>query len=463
MNNNDDRWWAELLARLIAQASTATAITPRAAATDALLAGIAEFARAADNLKNKGVDQLKGDLFEFIEAAKFNADAMLKGQDVVALLTRELGAPGHPADMLLVRDGQIVGQVQAKVSATPEALALALREPKYDGMQKLVPAELAGQVRRRAAHLGGAHSDTAAGVTGELRYGSVRSGGTTHDEAEYAAREPAGYRRRIEADFVASEMEAAAAQGALSGVVVGGALSLVRRALAQQEAQDPSELARAVALDAMGAGLRGGATGALAVKIRVARAGRGALARPGAATAVAGGLVESLLVVWRCVKGEISPQQAATDLGEIGCSTMGGISAAAASGALLGPAGALLGSLGGYLVSSNVYRSCVAILSRARLAEAEAARAEELCRSAVRAMEDARRELEAQIRSTLARREAVLSGCLAEVDAGLAQGAPGMVAAGSARLAAACGGRSQFASFGEFDDAMANSDDPFEI
>ena len=54
----------------------------------------------ASKLKNVSFEQGKGNLFEYIEAAKFNADAALKGVNAKAIVT-DIYDSGAAADILI--------------------------------------------------------------------------------------------------------------------------------------------------------------------------------------------------------------------------------------------------------------------------------------------------------------------------------------------------------------------------
>jgi hypothetical protein len=435
-------------------------------------------AAAADHLSAKAPELLKGDLFEYIEAAKFNADAAARDPSLVARLTRELGDPHAAADIIIERNGTLVREAQAKVSHGTEELTKYLRDPKYHGMQKLVPSDKAAQVQTRAdfrsrywerrgdPDLAREHADTAQNVTGELHHGDVSSGGTTVDEAEFAARHPDLYRLRMEARYVAGEACVAAGRAAVTGVVVGGAISVIRNGIRVAKGQaEVGDAAVAVAKDAAVAGGKSAATGALGAVVRhgAGRAGVQALAKSNVATALAAGVVETGVTVYRYVRGEITGEQAAEQIGQNGCSTMSGIYAGAAAGMVFGPAGAVVGSIAGYLIATQVYQSSLSILRRARLAEEEAQRVEALCAEAISAMVALREEVERRVEEIVGERQVALQGCLAWIDQGLDQGSASLAITGLTELAESCGRTLRLATFEEFDDFMSNSSEPLRF
>lgn len=88
----------------------------QAAATDAMRDGMNLFRQAAQNLENVNVEQSKGNLFEYIEAARFNTSATENGSNLVAEVTAAQGQPTAPADIVIKSGDEVVKEVQAKAS-----------------------------------------------------------------------------------------------------------------------------------------------------------------------------------------------------------------------------------------------------------------------------------------------------------------------------------------------------------
>ncbi len=468
----------EQAAALAAGLSGAQAASTAAAQTDALVAGLADMAKAAEHLGNKSPEFLKGDLFEYIEVAKFNADVAARDPSLVAKLTRDMGAPGSPVDIIIERNGTVVREAQAKASQGTKELTGYLRDPKYHGMQKVVPSDKAAQVQERADFrarcwtkrgnegLARENADTARNVTGELHAGRASSGGTTNAELDLAKTHPKLYRLRTEARYVAGEAGVAAGRAALTGAVVGGALSVVRNGISVAKGDATiGEAGVAVAKDTTTAAAKSAVVGASGAVVRygASRAGVQALAKSNVATAVAAGVVEVGVSVYRYARGEISGEQAAEQIGQTGCSTMAGIYAGAAAGMLFGPAGAIVGSIAGYLTATQVYQSSIVILRRARLAVEEAERVEALCADAIRGMVAMRAEVEHRVTELVGERQAALEQSLAFIDEGLDVGSAALTIAGLSRLAESCGRTLQLESFEEFDNFMLNSSEPLRF
>lgn len=440
-----------------------------------MVAGMQAMAHAAEHLGNKAAEILKGDLFEYIELAKFNTQAVGIDPSIVATLTREAGQPHAAADILIERHGVLLREVQAKASHGTEELTGYLRDPKYHGMQKLVPSDKAAQVRARAefrarywdgrgeAELAGENLDTARNVTGELEASGVSSGGTTTAELDFATKHPRLYALRWEARAVAREAATAAGRAAATGAVVGGAISLIEHGvLVSRGTLSAAEAAVEVGKDASRSALRSGATGAAGSLVRYgalrAQGANAVLSKTSVATAVAAGVIDIGLTLHDYAKGNVPGDVVAERIGQTGWSTMSSIYAGAAAGLAFGPAGAVVGSIAGYLVAAQVYQSGVALLRRAHLADEEAARIEEVCADAIRAMDLLREELDIRLSEILGERERLLEGCLAMVDEGIDQASPHLAIEGLTRLAMACGRSLQLATFEEFNDFMLGSE-----
>jgi len=451
---------------------------PQAAQVDRIVSGLGDMARAAEHLQEKLPEILKGDLFEYIEVAKFNAEAAASDPSLVAKLTRELGRPHAAADILIERADGVSREVQAKASGNAATLTRSLRDPAYEGMQKLVPSDKATEVKNLAEvrsrswarhgydDFARQDADTARNVTGDLHEGGVTSGGTTGEELDFASKHSNLYRLRVEARYVAGEAAVAGGRAAVAGVVVGGAISVIKNGVAVVRGKkELGDAALAVGKDAAQAGVKSGATGALGAVLRYggARAGVQSLAKSNVATAVAAGVIDVGVAVYRYVRGEVTGEQAAEQIGQTGCSTMSSIYAGAAAGLVFGPAGAVVGAMGGYLVATQVYQSTLAILRRARLAEAEAARAEALCADAIQAMTALRLEIEVRVAEIVGRREARLAEALVLIDRGLDSASPDVAIGGLTMLAESCGRSLKLATFEEFDDFMLNSTEPLRF
>jgi len=451
----------------------AAAATRESAAVDATLDGMQLFTTAAERLRERPLDKRQGNLFEYIEAAKFNRNAARAGSASRAYVMEANGAPHSPADIEIRQGDHVTVRVQAKSCSNPVRSAHQITKPKYRGMQKLVPKgqegrvrELAGRRARTGSLKADEYRDTARNATGELHADGVSSGGTRYEESVWAARRPRLYAACMEVGSVAREAARTGAQAAAAGAVVGGAISTGLNLLAVRQGRiSVQEAAANVARDAGRSGAKAGVTGGAAALLRygAAKAGLKTLTRSNVAAAVASGLVDAGVTVHALVKGEITPEEAIEQIGQNGACTLSSFYAGAAAGAVFGPVGVLVGGMAGYLIAANVYQSCATILRQGRLAEEESIRALALCEAASREMERQREAFERHLAATLGAAEAEFDRCFSAIDGALDKEDPEAACQSLTRLAELFGQKLKYSSFAEFDSFMAAGDEPLVL
>jgi len=444
----------------------------QAAASDATRQGMELFRQAAQNLAKVDLEKSKGNLFEYIEAARFNASAAEKGSDLVAEVTAAHGQPTAAADILVKSGERVVKEVQAKTSRSSTWMAREQAQDKYLGMDRLVPKDKAERVQEYTRRLAEryeergdmraeAFADSNEHVTGKLRAGGVESRGTRLDETYAAGKHPKIFALEEELRAVGKEAVTSGGSAALAGMVMGGAISTVRNVYALSAGKKSAgDAAFAVAKDSGMSGLRAGAVGAGGAVVRHvgAKAGMAALAKSNVATAVAASAIDVGATVVGFAKGEISGEEAAERLGQNGCSTASGLFVGAAAGSVFGPPGAVVGSLVGYMVASGVYQSCLNVLREGRLAEQEADRLVAMCAASVAAMDAERRRFEMALDKALEKRERAFDDYLEQIDNCLVSTTPEASILPLVQIAALCGRRLNLGSFEDFDELMCDED-----
>lgn len=435
-----------------------------AEATNAGIAGMSALREMGENLKNVGVGQKQGNLYEIIEATRFNMDAASKGSDIRAIVTALEGDPHAKADILIRKGEKVLQEVQAKSSADASRLTHMVSDEKYQGMQKLVNLDKADRVRElaeRRAESGSIYSDnyqdTVKNVTGKLKHGEISSQGTSYDEAIQAAENHRAFSSKIEWEQVKKEMGVTTAQAAAASALIGGAISAVKNGIAVSKGElELGQAAKQVARDTGVAGVRGAGTGAISVTIRTAaeKAGIEALAKSNAATAIAAGIVDMGVTVLQYAKGDISGTQAVEKIGQTGVSTTSSMYAGAAAGAVFGPVGAVVGSVAGYMIATGVYQSALAIVKEANLAEAEAQRVIALCDAAAAEMAQRREEFERLIAQTIAHQSREMKACFRQIDESMAADRFVDTVVALERFSATLGKELKLSKFSDFDQAM---------
>ena len=430
-----------------------------AAATDRLREQLEPFLDKAK--ANTGNEQLKGFLFEHIEAGKFNVNAVRKGSELRANVTSEIKGRGNDrVDIEIVNSkGKVLQEIQAKTSNSIENLSKRVQDPKYAGMKKLVPQNQAEAVREQAG-------ETDKNIIGELKHKNVSSGGTTTRELETATEHPKLYDLKRETLQVAREAGVTGLQAAAAGGVIGGALSFVKNAYAYQQGDiDGQEAMRNVAKDTAKAGVRSGSTSVLGTVIRhgANKTRVRVLAKSNVATAVAYGIIDAGGTVYRYAKGEISAEEAAERLGKTGCSNLSGIYVGAAAGAIFGPPGAVVGSIAGYMLAASVYQSCIVIIKEARLAEKEAERVEDLCIEAAKVRIKQREQFRAALADYMSESQAAFDECFETIDQALVTDQPIEAIHALSNLTIRFGKELRLAKFEVFDEFMTESDEPLVL
>ena len=453
----------------------AKAASAEAAATDAMREGMDRFLEEAG--KSTPTDQLKGNLFEYIEAARFNTQAALQDSQLTARVTAADGRPHAPADLEIMKGGAVVKPVQAKVSDDPSYLADQQADPKYGDMGRLVPKDKAGSTRlhsemkaerllqegdRRATD----YQNSSARIEGELRYGEISSEGTTTKELDFVSEHPKLFAALEEGGALAREAHKAGMHGAGAGALLGGAISIGRNLHAYSKGElEGKEAAANITADVSKSAVRGylpAATGRI-IRHGAAKAGLPALTRSNVATALAAALIETGVVVYDYMKGEISAGEAAERIGCTGSSTLASIYTGAAAGSFFGPPGAVLGAMAGYMITSSVYQSCIAIMRNVRLAEEEAARIVALCEQAVKSLDQERVSFETILNEHLNERQVKFDGFFMAIDKALDADRTDDAILALSDLVASCGQELRFMNFEEFDTFMRESDAPLII
>ena len=372
-------------------AAGAGSATLEAAASDALGGGMKQLLHTSEIFSGISPGLLKGFLFERIEVAKFNVDAARKGLDIRARLTADQpGGFNNPVvDIEIVRNGNVLQEIQAKASENLDWLTKAVSKLRYGKTSKLVPEDMAEAV------IGIVGEEQA--VTGQLKGSSAASGGTTNAELRHATNHTRFYAFKLEAIQIAREATITGVYATAAGTVLGGAMSTIQNSYAYAKGKiDRKQAAKNIGVDMVDAGARSGLAAVLGTIIRysASRVGFQTLSKGNVAAAVASGLLDAGGIVREYTKGDITAEQVAERLGQTGCTTISGIYVGAATGAALGPVGAAVGSVAGFLLAAMVYQSCLEMFKEARLSRNETKRLAALGHQAVQFMERERLALE---------------------------------------------------------------------
>jgi len=329
------------------------ALAEAAKGANQLAATAKQYANAAHG------NHLAGRVFEDLHVTTANVDAALKGLPQRFETTASIGRPHDAADIVAKVGGKTVASAQAKLSSSSTALVRGISSPKYDGMQKVVTADKAANVRNISSDLSKAGrrpdlslKDTARCVTDRVTYKGASSKPVSLAKVQQAAKQPKATAKAMGRDAVQSAYGAAALMGGgMYGVVTamqGGSAKDVLNSTAKGAA-------RGVVQQAATAGVS--KVGAAAITQIASKATANAFSRSGAPGAIAGAGISICSDLVELQDGKITGRECATRAAKHGVragATWAGAEAGACIGAVGGPIGiavcAFLGGMAGSFV-----------------------------------------------------------------------------------------------------------------
>ena len=438
----------------------ASSAAPFAAASDEMVKGMDAFRDMAGRVQNKLPVFQRGHLFEAILAAKENAAAAQAGSSVRTYVTHLEGHNTVPADLERRSGSKVVSQAQAKFSmANAKNVAEMVADPKYRGMDRYVPAKSVEKVREALLEKAKQCTDPVQ----KANYLDAAKNLVPHDtrgvEVWAAQKSPNLYALGQEFKYVGKEAAVSGLAAAGTAAVVSGGISLIKNMYKVAKGKlDGGDAIKAIAKDTGKAAARGGATGAGGAVVRYGaqKAGLQTLAKANVATAIAAGIVDCGVTIWRYAEGEITQAEAMEQVGQNGVSTMSSIYAGAAAGLAFGPVGAVIGSMAGYLIASSTYQSCLAIMKKAQLAEEAAQRMEALCDESIRQMRAQQTDFKLLLDKQLQARAIGFETCFHAIEKATLDGTPVEAIYALSDLAGMLGTELKFASFEKFDDFMCD-------
>lgn len=291
-----------------------------------------------------GHEQCAGRLAEVWHAGTFNAAAVRIGSKLRAVTTASMGAPGDPADVLIKLDQEIKLKVQLKFCNLSGRTMDAIADRRYDGMQRVVPADQVRAVRRLAASRGidglGKRNfpATAAEASATIRSGRVSSAPLSRADAQNLVRQP---------EVVVNQRRTVVGAGAVGNAALGAALIAVGiSAVTDAKAVHTGQKSLPEATRAAGtAALRSGASAAVGTAVTL-MARRVCSANPAAAI---GGIAADLaLNAVELQRGQIDRAELLNRSASSVARAVGTAAGAALGSALLPGLGTAVGStLGG--------------------------------------------------------------------------------------------------------------------
>ena len=392
--------------------------------TDISIEGMKLFRKVAHQKYNVGFEQVKGNLFEYIEAAKFNVDAAKKGNTARAIVTDSVGRPHDPADIEIVKDSKVVKRVQAKFSTSKNAALDSVRmqsNSKYRGMDRLIrkdnnytddyskektsllnrAKELANKASRREGNIYQEdYKDTSKHLTDELKYENVSSKGTTLKEIKKAHKNPARYEKKFIKKQVSQEIRQTSKNMAVASMISAGISSGVINIFdVFSGKKDLDEAIGKVGSDVVKSGARGGLTGIIAAKIRTSTSinGNRLFSDSMASTVMAGGILDGGVAIYSYAKGDIDEEQLVEELIDTTVKSTATIYYSKAVTAVLGSAANPLIPMATYTAATIVVTNVREILRNAKLAIEENERLTAIYKEATKLAEEKNQEFKRYI------------------------------------------------------------------
>jgi len=409
--------------------------------TDAAIEGMSFFRQKAFDTRNAGFDQSKGNLFEYIEAAKFNRSAANAGKSARAIVT-DITDPHAEADILIKDNGKIAKEIQAKFIKTSKdgrdiSAATSVRDQtgannkgwgQYDGMDRLIRKQdnynSEGSILDEAKKLSKARADSNGiyseyyrdvneHLTDETQYDGVSSGGTTYEEVQAAHDNPELYAKQFENKQVAVEMKATAKNMAKASFVTTGIISGISNMVSVfRDEKSLAEALKDVGADSVKGAARGAATGAISTAIRYKgiKAGSKLLSDSTAATVMAGGLVDGGVALFQYAKGEIDAEGLRDQLVDTTAKATTTIFYTKAVEAIMGASVSPFVPMMVYTTASYVITATREIIKNAKLNIEECNRMTAILEEATIAADEYKKQMHSEIARIAANQRALLIG-----------------------------------------------------
>jgi hypothetical protein len=348
-------------------------------------AGMDLLKKTAEQYVNVSPEITQGRLFEIIESTKFNVNSAKAGEMLRAFTTESLGDP-HAAADIVIKDGfHVVKEIQAKSGNSAVSLTRMVSDQKYGDMDRLVNSDKAERVKElieKRSQSNGIYADdykqAAPHIKGELEYGEIKSGGTTHAEALKAASNTDRYVLEQKVSQFASGTFSAMMNGALAGAFVGGGVAVFQQGIQVAKGeQKVGEASVNVAKTAVEAASRNAVVSGIAHGIKFI-GHQSPILKGNAAVALASSAVKCTELTYQFLKGKITLEDYLKEIGGNAVTTLSGIVLGAAGGLLFGPIGAAAAATVAMIGMKQLYQSFLHAREDVRLAVEERKKAEEL-------------------------------------------------------------------------------------
>lgn len=315
-------------------------------------------------------DKRAGFIFEEWHASTYNAAARKAGDRITTANTGSNGGfVNDPrVDIVVSRGKTTIAEVQAKCCSSPGRTAVSVAKPKYAGTDRLVPSDQAKVVKEALSKSaakkatssnptiqakGAIRGEAAKKVTDRIKAKGHSSKPITHKGTQELAK---GDLRSLDRMIRQDKFVTAAKGGATAGGMFGGAVSAVSNLT---DAVKGRKSAKDAAIDVAKDTASGAAKGAVNALVTegVKEAGKRLLGKEVAKTFIKGSAPAAIAgcaydMVEDAVKGTLTVEKAAKNMGRAS-SAWAGAEGGAVLGAMVGgPPGALIGCILGGVAAS---------------------------------------------------------------------------------------------------------------
>lgn len=373
--------------------------------TKKTIEGMNLFRVKGDSLSNVGYEQAKGNLFEYIEAAKLqknmaNAGATPFDKFPATDVPAKMGGYGEhtaPDDFKFQKNGKIIGKGQAKINNDPHKTAVNFTNPKYSGMQRNTTADSVESVKKHLDDMlakgevsKSSYNDAINNLEGMLTdpESGITSGGTTTDElkqfkgsdGKISKAAVKKYAKKFELKQYGRDIAVTSANMAILSAISTGIISGVENCFAVlQNRKKLDEAIKDVGVEVVKSGTKGGITGAISSLLRIGgtKGKIPILSDSSSSLVIAAGVVDSGVAIYEYARGEIDSEQLVEQIKDTAIKSTATIFFTKATAAVFGAANPFI-PIAIYSVANYVVAATREIIRNAKLKAAEYERLTEL-------------------------------------------------------------------------------------
>ena len=415
--------------------------------TDASIYGMDLLQAKGERLAKVGWEQGKGNLFEYIEQAKFMRNWANAGHGVLdhAPATDTPAAAGGfgehtaPDDFRIVQNGVVHAFGQAKVNNDPHQTAVNFVNPKYFGMERITTSDTYDNVKLSLEQMrdkGEISQHAYHDAITHLRHGltddhtGITTGGTTRSELELFHGSDGkidvdavhAYAHGFELDQYGVEIANRTVNGVFAGAVMRSIITGTQNLFAVYK--DEKTLAQAlveIGCAATHGAKRGAEVGVVASVIRVAGANAGVslLSNGSAATVLAAGVVDGGSAIYAYGQGKISAADLQLALRDTLVKSSATIYFTKALATTVGVGGGVFLPIAIYSTASYVLLATRSIIKQEKLEAETYRRLTALAEQATLVIEDYRKQLHAEFTKLRVERRQAMDQFVKDFDDGL--------------------------------------------